>query len=227
MADDLTDLKPQREGKWVVGLTGGIGSGKSTVAASFQAKGIAVIDSDEIAHRITAPGGAAIAPIAAAFGESLITSDGALHRQRMRELVFEDPEQRKRLEALLHPMIREISEHEVALASSPYVLLAIPLLIESDRPRDRVHCILVVDCPESIQIERVMKRSGLSRERVQSIMDAQASREQRLAHADAVIHNHGDLASLQTQVDRLHIDFLAAARAWFGASAPPGGQSGR
>lgn len=225
--DHSTKLEPKRKGKWVVGLTGGIGSGKSTVAACFQAKGITVIDTDEIAHRITAAGGVAMPAIVAAFGDDVAEADGALNRQRMRELVFENPEQRKRLESILHPMIRDISEHEVALASSPYVLLAIPLLIESDRPRDRVDCILVVDCPESIQIERVMKRSGLSRERVQSIMAAQASREQRLAHADAVIHNQGDLAALQTQIDRHHNDFLAAAGAWFGASATPGGQLGK
>ncbi|NCW82733.1 MAG: dephospho-CoA kinase, partial [Betaproteobacteria bacterium] len=157
--DHSTKLEPKRKGKWVVGLTGGIGSGKSTVAACFQAKGITVIDTDEIAHRITAAGGVAMPAIVAAFGDDVAEADGALNRQRMRELVFEDPQQRKRLESILHPMIRQISDDAVLAATSPYVMLAIPLLIESEQARNRVNCIVVVDCPEAQQIERVMKRS--------------------------------------------------------------------
>ncbi|MFM7503043.1 MAG: dephospho-CoA kinase, partial [Betaproteobacteria bacterium] len=175
------DPEPTRVKRWIVGLTGGIGSGKSTVAACFQEKGITVIDTDDIAHRITAAGGVAMPAIISSFGDDVATPDGALDRQRMREIVFEDPRQRKKLESILHPMIREISEREISLAASAYVLLAIPLLIESDHPRERVQHILVVDCPEAIQIARVMKRSGLSEERVKSIMAAQATREQRLA----------------------------------------------
>jgi len=219
------DPEPTRVKRWIVGLTGGIGSGKSTVAACFQEKGITVIDTDDIAHRITAAGGVAMPAIISSFGDDVATPDGALDRQRMREIVFEDPRQRKKLESILHPMIRQISEREISLAASAYVLLAIPLLIESDHPRERVQHILVVDCPEAIQIARVMKRSGLSEERVKSIMAAQATREQRLAQTDAVISNQGSLAELQAQVDSLHEDFLTKAETWFGASASHRGQS--
>lgn len=212
-------------GKWLVGLTGGIGSGKTTVAECFQDRGIVVIDSDEIAHRITAPGGAAMAAIASAFGSQVVAADGSLDRERMRELVFEDPQQRKRLESILHPMIRQISDDAVLAATSPYVMLAIPLLIESEQARNRVNRIVVVDCPEAQQIERVMKRSGLTEARVQSIIAAQASREQRLAFADAVIENHSTLQALEAQIDALHQRFLSEAAAAFGACASDGGQS--
>jgi len=212
-------------GKLVIGLTGGIGSGKTTVAQCFEDRGIAVVDTDAIAHQITAAGGQAVGAIAQRFGEQMITADGSLDRQKMRDLVFEDPKQRQGLEAILHPMIRAISDRQLDLAHSPYVLLAIPLLIESREPRERVHRILVVDCPESQQIERVMKRSGLSEARIRSIMAAQASREQRLAAADMVITNEGSLEAVEAQVEALHQRFLQEAHALFGTRAAPGGQS--
>ena len=210
---------------WVIGLTGGIGSGKTTVAECFKARGIAVIDVDTIAHQITAAGGEAIPLIVQSFGAQVIAADGSLDRQKMRDIVFEDPQQRQRLEAMLHPMIRAISDRQVATASSAYVVLAIPLLIESGNPRERVNRIVVVDCPESLQIERVMKRSGLSESRVRSMMQAQASRAQRLAVADAVIVNDAGLEAVDAQVEALHLRFMSEAQAAFGAGASPGGQS--
>ena len=210
---------------WVIGLTGGIGSGKTTVAECFKARGIAVIDVDTIAHQITAAGGEAIPLIVQSFGAQVIAADGSLDRQKMRDIVFEDPQQRQRLEAMLHPMIRAISDRQVATASSAYVVLAIPLLIESGNPRERVKRIVVVDCPESLQIERVMKRSGLSESRVRSMMQAQASRAQRLAVADAVIVNDAGLEAVDAQVEALHLRFMSEAQAAFGAGASPGGQS--
>ena len=227
MIDDPAGTLATRKtlGKLVIGLTGGIGSGKTTVAQCFEDRGIAVVDTDAIAHQITAAGGQAIGAIAQRFGEQMITADGSLDRQKMRDLVFEDPQQRQGLEAILHPMIRAISDRQLDLAHSPYVLLAIPLLIESREPRERVHRILVVDCPESQQIERVMKRSGLSEARIRSIMAAQASREQRLAAADMVITNEGSLEAVEAQVEALHQRFLQEAHAVFGTRAAPGGQS--
>lgn len=227
MIDDPAGTLATRKtlGKLVIGLTGGIGSGKTTVAQCFEDRGIAVVDTDAIAHQITAAGGQAVGAIAQRFGEQMITADGSLDRQKMRDLVFEDPQQRQGLEAILHPMIRAISDRQLDLAHSPYVLLAIPLLIESREPRERVHRILVVDCPESQQIERVMKRSGLSEARIRSIMAAQASREQRLAAADMVITNEGSLEAVEAQVEALHQRFLQEAHAVFGTRAAPGGQS--
>lgn len=200
----------------VVGLTGGIGSGKSAVAERFAARGAAVIDTDAIAHRLTAPGGAGIAPIRAAFGDAALAPDGALDRAAMRRLVFADPAARRRLEAILHPLIRTAGDEEVqrrlASAEFPYVVLVVPLLLESGGYRDRVDRVCVVDCPEEIQIARVMARSGMQRAEVQAILDAQASRAERLAAADDVIDNAADLAALDPQVDALHAKYLALAK---------------
>lgn len=211
----------------VVGLTGGIGSGKSAAAERFAARGAAVVDTDAIAHRLTAPGGAGIAPIRAAFGDAAIAPDGALDRAAMRRLVFADPAARRRLEAILHPLIRAASDEEVrcrlagggsaadrrpAGAEFPYVVLVVPLLLESGGYRDRVDRICVVDCPEEIQIARVMARSGMGRAEAQAILDAQASRAERLAAADDVIDNAADLAALHAQVDALHAKYLALAK---------------
>jgi dephospho-CoA kinase len=200
-----------------VGLTGGIGSGKSTVADRFVDLGAALVDTDVIAHRLTAPGGAAIAPIRERFGAAMIAADGRLDRAAMRAHVFSHPQARASLEGILHPMIRAASEAEVAAAArsgAPYVLLAIPLLVESGATRQRVERVLVVDCPESVQVARVMKRSGLSSEQVAAIMRAQATREQRLAAADDVIDNGGDESLLDAQVQRLHARYVALGNAW-------------
>jgi len=190
---------------FVVGLTGGIGSGKSVVAERFAALGVPVVDTDVIAHELTVPRGAGIAPIQAAFGDGVIGTDGALDRAAMRRLVFTDPSARAQLEAILHPLIRIESEIRCRRASAdfPYVLLVVPLLVESGTYRERVDRVCVVDCPEEVQIARVMQRNSLTREEATAILAAQASRSQRLAAADDVIDNSGRLADLVTQVDRL------------------------
>jgi len=199
---------------FVVGLTGGIGSGKSAAAERFAAHGAAIVDTDAIAHELTAPGGAAIEPIRAAFGAALLTPAGALDRQAMRRLVFADPAARKRLEAILHPLIRAESEARISrLTHAEYAILVAPLLIETGEYRARVDRVCVVDCPVELQIERVMARNGLSREEVEKIIAAQASREQRLACADDVIDNSRGLEELDAQVAQLDERYLALARA--------------
>jgi len=199
---------------FIVGLTGGIGSGKSAVAARFAALGVPVVDTDVIARELTAPGGAGIAPLRAAFGDEVIAADGALDRAAMRRIAFADPAARTRLEAILHPLIRAASESSCRLASAdfPYVLLVVPLLVESGSYRERVDRVCVVDCPEEVQIARVMQRSGLSRAEVAAIMAAQASRSQRLAVANDIIDNSSGLADLVTQVDRLHEQYIEIAK---------------
>ena len=194
---------------YVVGLTGGIGSGKSTVARLFEAHGATVIDADAIAHALTAAGGGAMPAIVAAFGPEVAEADGALDRAAMRRRVFEDPAQRERLEAILHPLIRAESERQVAAAPSPYVIQMVPLLIESGHYRERCQRILVVDCPEAVQVARVVARSGLGGAAVARIMAAQASRDARLAAADDVVDNSGDPAALAPQVAALHQRYLA------------------
>jgi dephospho-CoA kinase len=203
----------QSSTRFIVGLTGGIGSGKTTVADQFGALGATLVDADLIAHQLTAPHGAAMPAITAAFGADIATADGAMDRARMRELVFKDPSQRARLESILHPLIRAENERQVRDATGPYVVMVVPLLVESGRPKDRVDRVLVVDCPEAIQIERVISRSKLAREQVLAIMKAQASREQRLTAGDDVIDNGGDAAALASQIEKLHKHYLALARA--------------
>jgi dephospho-CoA kinase len=174
---------------------------------------VEVIDADALAHALTAPGGGAIPAIRAAFGPEVIDERGALDRERMRQQVFGDPGARKRLEAILHPIIREESERLRAAAASAYVILMIPLLVESGDPRRRCDRVLVVDCPEEEQVRRVMLRSNLARPEVAAIMATQASRAARLAHADDVIDNGGDPDRLPPQVEVLHARYLALAGA--------------
>ncbi len=195
----------------MVGLTGGIGSGKTTVADRFAALGVTLVDTDLIAHGLTGPGGAAMAAIAAAFGAAVIAPDGRLDRAAMRELAFSDPPARKRLEAILHPMIRAESERQLSQAVSRYAILVVPLLVEGGKPRDRVQRVLVVDCRPETQIERVMRRNALAREQVLAILAAQASREQRLAAADDVIDNDGSPDTLAARVGALHEAYLLLA----------------
>jgi len=193
-----------RPRRLLIGLTGGIGSGKTTVADLFAARGAAVVDTDAIAHELTAPGGAAIAAIRAEFGDAVIRADGALDRDAMRERAFEDPAARRRLEAILHPMIRAESRRRLEAAEGPYAMLVVPLLVESGDRAGGVDRILVVDCPVEVQVERVMRRSGLTRDRVATILAAQASRAQRLAAADDVIDNGGAPDALDAHVEALH-----------------------
>jgi dephospho-CoA kinase len=199
---------------YVVGLTGGIGSGKSAVADLFAARGVLVVDTDAIAHALTAPGGAAMPAIRAEFGDQVAGANGALDRAAMRAIVFADPSARRRLEAILHPMIRDASERRLAdgSAGSPYVILMVPLLIESGGYRKRVDRIAVVDCAETTQIARVMSRNGLAREEVGRILAAQATRAERLAAADDVIDNDGALTELPPRIERLHQQYLASSR---------------
>lgn len=197
---------------FVVGLTGGIGSGKSAAADAFEELGAAVVDTDRIAHELTRAGGAAIAGVRALFGDSAIAADGAMDRKAVRERVFSDPASKQRLEALLHPMIRAESERQISAATQPYVVHVVPLLVESPDYRKRVQRVLVVDCPEALQVERVRARSGLSAAEVEAIMRSQVSRAQRLAAADDVIDNSGTIAALQKQVRKLHQTYLDLAR---------------
>ncbi len=193
---------------FIVGLTGGIGSGKSTVADLFVAEGAALVDTDAIAHELTGPGGDAIPTLQAAFGAAVVDGRGALDRAAMRRLVFADAEAKARLEGILHPMIRQLSAARCAAADAPYVILAVPLLVESGGYRQRCDRIVVVDCPESLQISRVGARSGLPENEVRAIMAAQASREDRLAVADDVVLNDEGMTKLYPQVKELHLKFL-------------------
>lgn len=185
-----------------IGLTGGIGSGKSTVAAFWQEAGAALIDTDAISRQLTAPGGAALPALAARFGADMVNAEEGLVRSAMRALVFADPAARLHLEAILHPMIQaETVRAAAAAASSSLIVFDVPLLVESGHWRRNVDRVLVVDCPEALQIERVRQRSGLSEQAVQAVLRSQASRAQRRACADAVLHNEGlSLEGLRVQV---------------------------
>jgi len=194
-----------------LGLTGGIGSGKSSVASFLAKRGAWVIDTDQIAHQICAPRGVAIEPIKREFGSEFILQDGSLNRAKMREHVFTDTESKRKLEAITHPLIRQetILQAENGLKNhAPYLVFVVPLLLESGTWTGNLDHIAVVDCEEEVQIERVMERSQLDRQGVLAIMAHQASRGERLAIADTVIHNQGDLASLEVEVDRLHQKML-------------------
>lgn len=178
-----------------IGLTGGIGSGKSTVAALLVQQGATLVDADAISRRLTAPGGPALDALAAAFGNGIISVDGGLDRDQMRQLVFADSQAKRRLEAILHPMIGAETQRQADAAGTPVIVFDVPLLVESAHWRGRVDRILVVDCTEATQIERVSARSGLSHDAVRAIIAQQASRARRRACADAVMHN--DELSLQ------------------------------
>lgn len=194
-----------------IGLTGGIGSGKSTVSQLFRERGATVIDTDQIAHALTLVGGTAIPAIEAQFGPEFITRDGAMDRQRMREYVFANPEAKQRLQSILHPMIRVEAARQAEMASGCYVVFDVPLLVESGNWKDRVDRVLVVDCPEDLQVARVKARSGLSDEAIKAIMAAQASRSDRLAQADDTIVNDGTPADVALAVEQLHQKYVVLA----------------
>ena len=196
---------------FAVGLTGGIGSGKTTVANLFAAQGAGLIDADEISRRLTAPAQPAVAEIARKFGAQFIAADGSLDRARMRNLIFTNATARKDLEAILHPLVRQESARQILASTAPYVIVVVPLLIESGAYRGRMDRILVVDCAPDIQISRVMERSGLSRSEVLAIIATQASRRQRLSEADDVIHNDDGVETLPAQVNPLHLRYLELA----------------
>ena len=191
----------------LIGLTGGIGSGKSTVADAFAALGAGVVDTDQIAHLLTAPNGAAMPAILAEFGPNVVDTTGAMDRSAMRRLVFSDPLARRRLEAILHPMIGTETTHALEAVDGPYRIVVVPLLVEGHHWRSRVDRVLVVDCPRALQIERVIQRSGLALEQIEAILDAQATREERLAQADDVIDNAGAPEALTDQINALHAEY--------------------
>lgn len=193
-----------------IGLTGGIGSGKSTVARLLAGHGAAVIDTDAIARELSSPGGAAIEPIRQAFGASVIDAAGALDRARMRALVFADPPAKRRLEAILHPLIGIETENRATAATERVLVFDVPLLAESPRWRTQVHKVLVIDCREATQIHRVVARSGWTPQAVQAVIAQQAARPVRRACADAVIFNDGLSLAELTQ----HVQALATH--WFG-----------
>jgi len=205
---DLSSLKGQLP---LIGLTGGIGSGKTAVSDQLAKLGAGIVDTDLIAHLITASKGIAIPLIEKQFGAEFIDPDGALNRSKMRSLVFENPEARKALEAITHPLIwEETNKQAMRLAKEgvPYLVFVVPLLIESGTWLGIIDYLVVVDCPEETQIKRVMHRSNLTRNEVERILTAQASRQERLSHADMVIENQGSLVDLETGVQSLHQKIL-------------------
>ena len=198
---------------WIVGLTGGIGSGKTQVSNTFEALGVPVIDTDLISHAVTAPNGLAIPAIREAFGDAVIDPSGKLDRVKMRELVFRDEKARHKLEAILHPLIANVTMASISQHSdAPYVVLVVPLLAESAQWIDRCDRILVIDCEVQTQIDRVMARSGMTREQVLAIIATQATREARRAIANEVIVNESTIEALTQQVKRLHDFYLNMAR---------------
>jgi dephospho-CoA kinase len=199
--------------RFCVGLTGGIGCGKSKAAEMFAELGASVVDTDAIAHELTGPSGGAMAAIEQSFGPEYVRADGALDRERMRALVFSDPAAKAKLEAILHPLIRSESRRLIEASSAPYVVLVVPLLLETGAYKNVVQRILVVDCDESRQVARTMTRSRLSEDDVRRIMSSQASRADRLEQADDVISNDSDMNALRSQVEALHRQYLASAAA--------------
>jgi dephospho-CoA kinase len=196
---------------FVVGLTGGIGAGKTTVADKLAALGAEIIDTDVIARELTRAGHPLLGEIAALFGPGALTVEGELDRTGLRARVFANPEDRLRLESLLHPEIRKLVASRLRQATGPYVVLVVPLLVETGAYADVINRVLVVDVAEETQLARVMQRSSLSRAQVQAILQAQASRSQRLARADDVLANEGQVSDLDPAIDTLHRKYLALA----------------
>ena len=192
---------------WILGLTGGIGSGKSAAAQCFVDLGVHLIDADNAARWVVEPGRPALAQIAEHFGAGVLQADGTLNRSALRELIFKDPQQRVWLEGLLHPLIREEIRQYLARAESAYAILVSPLLLETSQ-HQMVQRVLVIDVPESVQIERTVMRDKTNEEQVRAILKAQASREERLSRADDVIVNDRDPAWLKSEVERLHHFYL-------------------
>lgn len=197
---------------YCIGLTGGIGSGKSSASSLFQELGAGVVDTDEIAHALTGPGGAAIPEIRRQFGADYIAADGSLDRPKMRRLIFGDPASKKKLETILHPLIRRQSQAQIAAMQQPYTLVVVPLLLETGAYRELISRVLVVDCSEEQQIARTVQRSRLTADEVRAIMAAQLPRNERLSRADDVLHNDNDIASLRRQAEILHAKYLSLSR---------------
>ena len=194
----------------VIGLTGGIGSGKSAAANLFRQRGITVVDADIAARQAVEKGSPALQSIARHFGPDSLLADGTLNRQRLREIIFDNPEQKQWLENLLHPLIRQFIADQLGQSVSPYSILESPLLLETDQHRLTAR-VLVVDVPENVQIERVMSRDNVSKEHAIRILQSQASRQRRLANADDIILNTGSLTELRQKIDYLHQYYLKLA----------------
>ncbi|WP_136474504.1 dephospho-CoA kinase [Pseudomonas sp. DG56-2] len=192
---------------WILGLTGGIGSGKSAAAQRFVELGVHLVDADQAARWVVEPGRPALASIVERFGPGVLLEDGQLDRAALRQLIFSDPEQRRWLEALLHPLIGQEIFSYLAKAESPYAVFVSPLMVESGQFQ-RTQRLLVIDAPQELQVQRTLLRDQTSPEQVQAILKAQASREERLRHAHDVLVNDRDLTWLHSQVDRLHNFYL-------------------
>lgn len=195
----------------IIGITGGIGSGKTAASDYLAEKGITVVDADQVSRQIVEPGQPALEQIRAHFGNEVLQSDGRLDRARLREIVFADPEQRRALEAITHPAIGQEIRRQLEASQSPYTILVSPLLLETDQYHlvDRV---LLVDVPESLQVERTAERDGVPGDQVRHIMAAQMDREERRRRADDIVVNDGSLAQLHRQLDDLHEFYLARAQ---------------
>jgi dephospho-CoA kinase len=196
---------------FVIGVTGGIGCGKSTICREFAALGAPVVDTDEVAREVVAPGTSGLAAVVAHFGEGILAADGTLDRRRLRSIVFADATQRQWLEALLHPLIRARTDAHVLSSNYAYCLVCIPLLVERGGG-NRVDRVLVIDCPPAVQIERVMTRDKLTAPEVEAIMRTQAPRAARLAAADDVIENIGDVETVRPAIGALHQRYLDLAQ---------------
>lgn len=192
---------------WILGLTGGIGSGKSAAAEHFTRLGVHLVDADHAARWVVEPGRPALARIAEHFGPHVLQPDGQLDRGALRQLIFQDEQQRRWLESLLHPLIGEEIRSYLARAESPYAILVSPLLVESGQHR-MTQRVLVVDVPEQLQLQRTMARDQASAEQIQAILNVQAKRDERLRHAHDVLHNDRDQAWLRSEVERLHHFYL-------------------
>lgn len=194
----------------IIGLTGGIGSGKSTVANLFAKLGIEIIDTDQLAREVVNPGTAALQKIAEHFGAEILTAQNTLNRKQLRAIIFQHPEQREWLENLLHPLIRHAMRKHALHAKSSYCIVVIPLFVES-KSNDLINRVLVIDAPEQLQLARAMQRDGMTAAQATAILKSQASRTRRLAAADDVIHNDKDMLNLEQQVLRLHKKYLKLA----------------
>jgi dephospho-CoA kinase len=195
-----------------IGLTGGVASGKSTIARRFMELGVPIIDADVAARAVVAPGKPGLAAVSARFGPRVLAANGEIDRRALRDLVFKDPGSRRDLEAILHPLIRADMEESAEAAVGPYVVMTIPLLVEGGS-RDRVDRVLVVDVDEAVQLQRVVARDGCTEDQARAILASQASRSARLAAADDVLLNTGTVTDLRQAVDRLHAQYLRLAEA--------------
>jgi dephospho-CoA kinase len=196
-----------------IGLTGGIASGKSTVTRRFAELGVPIIDADVAARSVVEPGKPGLAQVVQRFGPSVLDATGHLDRRALRTRIFDDSSSRQALDAILHPLIRAEMEREAALATGPYVVMAIPLLVEGGNARQRVDRVLVIDADEALQMQRLQARDGSSAEQARAILASQASRAARLGQADDVLLNTGSVAELRQAVDRLHTQYLHLAQA--------------